>query len=77
LAKPEKNPLVRSALYAALGELGAGSGTPALTSCLVEETREELRSDCVTALGMIGQESTLPIRICLQDSSILKVTVNG
>jgi HEAT repeat protein len=73
LAKPEKNPLVRSALYTALGELGAGSGIPALTACLVEETREELRSDCVTALGMIGQESTLPIllNVLKNDSSFL------
>jgi HEAT repeat protein len=73
LAKPEKNPLVRSALYIALGELGAESSIPALTVCLVEETREELRSDCVTALGMIGEGSTLPnlLNALKHDSSFL------
>ena len=32
-----------------------------------KETREELRSDCVTALGMIGEKSTLPRLITTLD----------
>ncbi len=58
--KPEENPLVRSALYVALGNLKDPRGIPVLTACLDGETREELRSDCVTALGVLGDESTLP-----------------
>jgi HEAT repeat protein len=73
LAMPEKNPLVRSALYTALGKLGDRRGIPALTVCLNKETREELRSDCVAALGMIGEESSLPILLTAlrNDSSFL------
>jgi len=73
LAMPEKKPLVRSALYTALGKLGDQRGIPALTICLNKETREELRSDCVAALGMIGEGSSLPIILSAlkKDSSFL------
>ncbi|CAB1060805.1 hypothetical protein D1BOALGB6SA_5572 [Olavius sp. associated proteobacterium Delta 1] len=73
LAIPEKNPLVRSALYTALGKLGDRRGIPALTVCLNNETREELRSDCVAALGAIGEESSLPMLLTAlkKDSSFL------
>jgi HEAT repeat protein len=63
LTKPEKNPLVRSTLYLALGKLGDSRAIPALSACMDKESREELRSDCVAALGMIGEKSTLPFLI--------------
>ena len=73
LAKPEKNPIVRSAVYTALGKLGDGSSIFALTDCLAEEIREELRGDCARALGMIGEERTLPtiLTALKSDSSLL------
>lgn len=73
LLEPEKNPLVRSAIYTALGKLRDGRGIPPLAVCLTEETREELRSDCVSALGKIAAKNTLPeILIALkEDSSFL------
>ncbi|MHC4424104.1 MAG: HEAT repeat domain-containing protein [Planctomycetota bacterium] len=52
LTRPEENPLVRSALYLALGKLGDRRAIPVLTDCIGKETREELRSDCATAFGM-------------------------
>ncbi|MFQ6023314.1 MAG: HEAT repeat domain-containing protein [Acidiferrobacterales bacterium] len=76
LAKPEKNPHVRSELYLALGRLGDGRGVPALTACLSKEPREELRSDCVTALGMLSETSTLPrlLTALREDDSLLVKT---
>ena len=53
LVKPEKNPLVRSAIFTVPGKLGDRRGVPPLADCLTQETREALRSDCVAALGII------------------------
>jgi len=73
LAKPEKNPHVRSALYIALGKLNSRRAIPVLTDCIDKETRDELRSDCVTAFGMLGEKTTLPLLLAAfkEDSSFL------
>ncbi len=73
LAKPEKNHLVRSVIYSALGNLKDSRAIPALSACLINETREELRSDCVGALGLIGEKSALPqiLTTLESDSSLL------
>ena len=73
LSKPEKNHLVRVALYSALGQLRDRRALTALSACLNNETREELRSVCVSALGSIAEGSALPkiMSILETDSSIL------
>ncbi len=51
LAAPEPDHGVRSRIYLALGRLKAPSAAPVLLECLDRESREELRGDCVAALG--------------------------
>ena len=72
LATPERNHLVRAAIYAALGNLADRRAVPVLSICLMEELREELRSECVNALGLIREKSSLPLILTAleKDSSV-------
>lgn len=54
LARPERNPFVRDAIYAALGRLGDEEDAPTLIACIETESREEIRARCTKALGQIG-----------------------
>jgi HEAT repeat protein len=60
LAIPEEDPLVRSAIYTALGRLDDERAIPVLARCLSGEERPELRADCAAALGRLGVPATLP-----------------
>ncbi len=73
LRTPEEDPMVRSAIYTALGALGDPRSLPVLYDCLDAEQRQELRGDCVTALGRLGASKTLPrlLTALREDSSIL------
>ncbi len=59
LDAPEEDPLVRGAIYAALGQLGDPRALPVLGRCLDEETRAELRADCARSLGEVGGPAAL------------------
>ncbi len=56
LTKPEPDHGVRSRIYLALGRLKAPSAAPVLLECLDREGREELRGDCVAALGGVRSD---------------------
>ena len=73
LAKPEKNHLVRAAVYSALGNLKDSRALPVLSACLKGEAREELRSECVKALGVMGDKMALPqiVTALETDASVL------
>lgn len=51
---PEPDPNVRSAAYLALGKLGWQGAAPLLGRCMREETRDELRADCLAAMGAMA-----------------------
>lgn len=59
LKRPERSVAVRSAIYTAFGRLGDRRAVPALTDCLADEDREELRGDCAAALGAIASTTAL------------------
>ena len=73
LRRPEEDPGVRGAIYAAFGALGDRRAIPALVGCLETEQRQELRGDCVAALGRLAASETLPrlLTALREDSSIL------
>lgn len=59
LKRGEQSVAVRAAIYDALGDIADIKAVPTLTSCLVDEEREELRSDCAKALGKTGSDAAL------------------
>jgi len=73
LARPEKNPHVRSALYISLGKLKDRRAVAVLADCIDRESRDELRADCATALGMLGDKTILPLLLTVlnKDPSFL------
>lgn len=65
LARPERSPTVRSAIYDALGSLGDRRALEVLESCLLHEQRDTPRAACVQALGRIAAPSSLPKLLAL------------
>ncbi len=61
LVRSEFDHAVRGEIYTALGRIGDVRALPALSGCLEEEEREELRGLCLMALALFKGHGTLPL----------------
>ena len=68
LARPERNPFVRDAIYTALGRLGDEEDSPTLIACIETESREEIRARCTAALGQLRAPQGRDVLLNLADS---------